>query len=99
MGPVTGLVLYAVIWSMTFLVAIPIRLQTQGEAGQVVPGTHQGSPQRHDLRKKALISTVIAALIWALAAWIILTGQITLSDIDLFTRFGPGPIEERGLGG
>ncbi len=99
MGPVTGLVLYAVIWSMTFLVAIPIRLQTQGEAGEVVPGTHRGSPQRHDLKKKALITTVVALAIWALAAWIILTGQITLSDIDLFTRFGPGPIEERGLGG
>ncbi len=99
MGPVTGLVLYAVIWSMTFLVAIPIRLQTQAEAGKIVPGTHGGSPQRHDLKKKALITTLVALLIWALAAWIILTGQITLSDIDLFTRFGPGPIEERGLGG
>ncbi|HEY9039987.1 MAG TPA: DUF1467 family protein [Roseovarius sp.] len=99
MGPVTGLVLYAIIWSMTFLVAIPIRLQTQDEAGAVVPGTHGGSPQRHDLKKKALITTLVALLIWALAAWIILTGQITLSDIDLFTRFGPGPIEERGLGG
>lgn len=99
MGPVTGLVLYAVIWSMTFLVAIPIRLQTQSEAGEVVPGTHGGSPARHDLGKKALITTVVALLLWGLAAWILLTGQITLSDIDLFTRFGPGPIEERGLGG
>ncbi|MCQ0093671.1 DUF1467 family protein [Roseovarius sp. M141] len=99
MGPVTGLVLYAVIWSMIFMVAIPIRLQTQTEAGAVVPGTHGGSPQRHDLKKKAWITTLVALLLWALAAWIILTGQITLSDIDLFTRFGPGPIEERGLGG
>ncbi len=99
MGPVTGLVLYAVIWAMVFLIAIPIRLQTQSEAGEVVPGTHGGSPQRHDLGKKAWITTLVAFLLWALAAWIILTGQITLSDIDLFTRFGPGPIEERGLGG
>lgn len=99
MGPVTGLVLYAVIWSMVFLIAIPIRLQTQSEAGKVVPGTHGGSPERHDLGKKALIVTLVAFLIWALAAWIILTGRVTLSDIDLFTRFGPGPIEERGLGG
>lgn len=99
MGPVTGLVLYAVIWWLTFLVAIPIRLQTQAESGTIVPGTHGGSPQRHDLKKKALITTGIALALWGLAAWIIVTGQITLSDIDLFTRFGPGPIEERGLGG
>ncbi len=99
MGPVSGLVLYAVIWAMIFMIAIPIRLQTQAEAGAVVPGTHRGSPQRHDLKKKAWITTAVALAVWLLAAWIILTGQITLSDIDLFTRFGPGPVEERGLGG
>ncbi|MDX1784895.1 DUF1467 family protein [Roseovarius sp. ZX-A-9] len=90
MGPVSGIVLFVVIWSMTFLVAIPIRLQTQGEAGEVVPGTHTGSPQKHHLKKKALITTLVAAVIWAIAAWIIITGQITLADIDLFERFGPG---------
>lgn len=99
MGPVSGIVLYLVLWSVTFLVAIPIRLQTQGEAGQIVPGTHAGSPQRHDLKKKAWISTAVAAVIWAFLAWIILTGQITLNDIDLFERFGPGPMEGRGIGG
>ncbi|MDO5756766.1 MAG: DUF1467 family protein [Rhodobacterales bacterium] len=98
MGPVTGLILYAVIWWMVFLVAIPLRLQTQGEAGAVVPGTHQGSPHRHDLRKKALITTAVSALIWLVTAWIIVTGQITLSDIDLFTRFGPDPIGGHGIG-
>lgn len=30
MGITSGIVLYAVIWFMTFLVVIPIRLQTQG---------------------------------------------------------------------
>lgn len=99
MGPVTGIVLYIMLWAVTFLVAIPIRLQTQVEAGEVVPGTHDGSPQRHDLGKKAWITTGVAFLIWALCAWVILTGQISMDDIDLFTRFGPGPVAERGLGG
>lgn len=90
MGPVSGLVLYAIIWSMTFLVAIPIKLQTQGEAGQIVPGTHDGSPQRHNLRRKAWITTGVAFVIWAIAAYCILSGAITLSDIDLYERFGPG---------
>lgn len=99
MGPVSGLVLYAVIWFMTFFVAIPIRLQTQGEAGKTVPGTHHGSPERHDLKKKAWITTGVAFVIWAILAWIILGGIITLDDIDLFSRFGPGPVEGRGLGG
>ena len=90
MGPVSAIVLFVVIWAMTFLVAIPIRLQTQGEANQVVPGTHEGSPQRHHLKKKALITTVVSIVIWGILAWIIVTGQITLADIDLYERFGPG---------
>ena len=49
MGIVSGLVLFAVIWSMTFLIALPIRVQTQGDAGEVVPGTHAGAPEQHHL--------------------------------------------------
>ena len=98
MGPVSGLVLYAIIWSMTFLVAIPIRLQTQGEAGHIVPGTHDGSPQRHSLKKKAWITTGVAFVIWAFCAYCILTGAITLSDIDLYERFGPGPFAPNETG-
>ena len=45
MGPVSGLVLYAVIWTLCFLVALPIRVQTQGDLDDVVPGTHAGAPE------------------------------------------------------
>ncbi|KNG93615.1 DUF1467 family protein [Pseudaestuariivita atlantica] len=87
MGITSALVLYAVFWFLTFLVVIPIRLQTQGDVGEVVPGTHAGAPQIHNLRKKALITTVIAAILWVIVATIILTGMITLEDIDLFHRW------------
>ncbi|MEL7013860.1 MAG: DUF1467 family protein, partial [Pseudomonadota bacterium] len=33
MGPVSGLVLFLVIWFMTFLVVLPIKIQTQSDAG------------------------------------------------------------------
>ncbi|MFW2544306.1 DUF1467 family protein [Primorskyibacter sp. 2E107] len=82
MGITSGLVLYAVLWFLTFLVVIPIRLQTQGDLGNVVPGTHAGSPEVHNLKKKAWITTGISAVIWAILAWIILSGAITVRDID-----------------
>ena len=88
MGPVSGLVLYLVIWFMTFLVAIPIRIQTQGEAGKIVPGTHDGSPEKHHLKKKAWITTGVAFVIWAIIAWVIITGRLTVRDIDFFNRMG-----------
>ena len=61
MGVTSALVLFAVIWFMTFLIVIPIRLQTQGDVGTVVPGTHAGSPENHSLKKKAWITTAISA--------------------------------------
>tara|TARA_R110002073_G_scaffold310068_1_gene480630 strand:- start:225 stop:521 length:297 start_codon:yes stop_codon:yes gene_type:complete len=89
MGPVSGLVLFAVIWFMTFLIVLPIRVQTQGDVGEIVPGTHAGAPEVHNLKKKAWITTGVAAVIWAIVATIILSGMITLRDIDWFERMDP----------
>lgn len=91
MGITSGLVLFAVIWFMTFLVVIPIRLQTQGDVGEVVPGTHAGSPEVHNLKRKAWITTLVSAVLWAIIAGIILSGAITVRDIDgwMFNRMAP----------
>lgn len=89
MGIASGIVLFMVIWFMTFLVVLPIRIQTQGEAGEIVPGTHAGSPQQHHLKKKMWIVTGIAAVLWAIIATIIITGLVTVRDIDMFNRMGP----------
>lgn len=80
-----ALVLYSVLWFLTFLMVIPVRLKTQGDMGEVVPGTHASSPERHDLKKKAWITTALAAAMWAIIATIILTGAITIADIEAFT--------------
>ncbi len=90
MGITSGLVLYAVIWFMTFLIVIPIRLETQGDRGEVVPGTHAGAPEKHYLKQKAWITTFAAFVIWAVIAGIILSGVISVNDFDWFDRL-PDP--------
>ncbi|NRB19537.1 MAG: DUF1467 family protein [Rhodobacteraceae bacterium] len=82
MAITSGLVLYAVLWFLTFLVIIPIRLVTQGDKGTVVPGTHASAPETHYLKQKAIITTVVAALLWALIAGIILSEVISINDMD-----------------
>ena len=91
MSITSAIVLYAVIWFMLFLIIIPIRLQTQGDVGKIVPGTHAGSPEVHNLKKKAWITTWVGALLWVVIAGIILSGWITVRDIDFFNRMGPAP--------
>lgn len=93
MDPVSGVVLFAVIWFMTFLCVIPFRLETQGDRGKVVEGTHSSSPEVHNLRRKALITTGISAVIWAIAAGVIISGVISVRDLDswMFNRMAPRP--------
>lgn len=89
MGITSALVLFAVIWSMTFLIVLPIRVQTQGDLGDIVPGTHAGAPEVHNLRKKAWITTVISLVLWAIITAIIVFEVITVRDLDWFNRGAP----------
>ena len=86
MGITSALVLFAVIWFLVFLVVIPIRLETQGDVGEVEPGTHAGAPAKPNLKKKALITTGISLVIWVIITVVILSGSLTISDIDFFSR-------------
>ncbi len=89
MSIVSAFVLFAVFWFMTFLVVLPIRITTQGDAGEIVPGTHAGAPEEHHLKKKAWITTAIAFVLWVVIGGIILSGWISIEDIDWFNRMGP----------
>lgn len=89
MGVVSSIVLYAVIWFMVFFVALPIRLKTQGDQGDIVPGTHAGAPEVHHLKKKAVITTIVALVIWAVVVGIVVSGWITVRDLDWFGRMRP----------
>ncbi|MHA6346624.1 DUF1467 family protein [Roseivivax sp. CAU 1761] len=91
MSIASAIVLYAVIWFLTFLVVIPIRLKTQGDLGKVVPGTHAGSPEIHSLGRKALVTTGVTTVLWAVIAGIIVSGWIGVRDIDIFNRMDPAP--------
>ena len=86
MGITSALVLYAVFWFMTLLVVLPIRVQTQGDLGDIVEGTHAGAPEHHHLKRKAWITTGVAFVLWAITTAIILSGWITVDDFDLFHR-------------
>lgn len=85
-----SLMVFALIWVVVFLVAVQIRPHTQGDAGEIVPGTPASAPKNFDMKKKLRITTLIALVVWALVAWVITSGMITLDDLDIVKRFGPG---------
>lgn len=82
MGAFSAFVLYAMIWFLTLFVVLPLRLKTQGEAGSVVPGTPSSAPADAQMKRRLIITTVAATAIWGLAVWVILSGMITIADLD-----------------
>ena len=91
MSIVSGIVLFAVIWFMVLFIVLPIRMETQGDVGEIVEGTHAGAPSSaFSMKRKAKVTTFWAALVWLLIAGVVIYGDISVRDIDLFNRMGPG---------
>ena len=86
MGITSGLVLFAVIWFMVLFIVLPLRLKTQGDVGKITPGTMAGSPAEIDMKRKFKIVTAISVVLWAVIAGIILSGVISVCDLDWFGR-------------
>ncbi|SLN43288.1 hypothetical protein PSA7680_02167 [Pseudoruegeria aquimaris] len=84
-----ALVLYAVIWFMVLFIVLPMRLTTQGESGEVVEGTPKSAPENPDLKRKAKIVTLVSTVLFVIIAGIIISGVITVRDLDWFGRMGP----------
>jgi predicted secreted protein len=84
MSIVSAIVLYAVIWFLVLFIVLPIRMVTQGDRGEIVPGTQAGAPADAQMKRRALVTTLVATVIWAILAAIIVSGVFRLSEMELF---------------
>ena len=86
MSIMSAIALYGVIWFMTMFLVLPFRLKTQGEAGEVVPGTPSSAPSDAQMLRKAKLVTLIATVAFVVIAGIILSEIITYDMIERITR-------------
>ena len=87
---ITGaIVLYAVTWFMVFFVVLPLRMTAQSDTDSIVPGTPPGAPSQEIVGRKARLTTLIASVLWLLICGIILSGWITIADLDWFKGIRP----------
>ncbi len=84
-----ALVLFAVTWFMVFFVVLPLNFVSQGDAGDVVPGTPKSAPSGDVVLRKAKITTVVSLLIWGALCAIILSGWLSVRDLDWLGRMPP----------
>lgn len=66
-----GLLLFVMIWVLVFMVALALPFSTQGESGDIVPGTPASAPSKINLARRARFTTAISAVVF-LCAWAVI---------------------------
>ena len=57
----TGIMVYLVIWWTILFAVLPLGVRRVENPGR---GQEVGAPERPDLRRKALITSIVAAVLW-----------------------------------
>jgi predicted secreted protein len=78
----SAIVLYCVIWALLFYMINPLWQTSQAEDGDVTPGTPASAPVDPMIRKKAIVTTVIATVLFVLTYSTIEFGWLTIDDIS-----------------
>ncbi len=63
MNPFTGIMVYVVIWWTVIFCILPLGVRRQA---RVEEGHDPGAPEDPQLARKALITTVVSAVLWVL---------------------------------
>jgi predicted secreted protein len=82
----TAAAIYFIIWWVVLFAVLPWGIRSQAESGEVVPGSDPGAPAVPNLLAKLIWTTVVATVVFALAAMTYTYRLVTLDD--LATLFG-----------
>ncbi len=92
-----GLLLFVMIWFLVFMLALAMPFQTQGEKGEVVPGTPASAPAKVNLMRRARFTTALSLVFFLIAWGVIWSGLIKppgLNDLPM-----PPSLQDGGTNG
>lgn len=81
MAPLTLAAIFFIIWWTLLFVSLPFGLKTQGEAGDVAPGTVASAPAGRHMRKVLLRNTIAAIVVFGLFYLVVIVWGYGLDDL------------------
>lgn len=66
----SALAVYFVIWWIVLFAVLPFGVRSQAETGEVTQGTEPGAPVLPGLLRKALLTSVIAAVVFVIVWYV-----------------------------
>jgi predicted secreted protein len=70
-----AIALYFIIWWTVLFAVLPIGVRTQGEDGDVVPGTPESAPAAPRLLRVVALNTLVAAVVFAVV-WVVVAYRL-----------------------
>lgn len=81
MNPAGAVVIFILIWWCVFFATLPLGVKGRWESEtDGVEGADPGAPSNPDLKRKALLATLITLPVWGLTIALVLSGVINFRD-------------------
>ena len=83
LGILTLIAMYFTIWWTVIFAVLPLGLRSHVEAGvEVPPGCDPGAPVKLNLKRKAITTTWVSAIVFAVLVFVIESGWFTVPQIS-----------------
>jgi predicted secreted protein len=83
MGGALSVALYFVLWWTLLFAILPLGVRSQGEEGEITPGSEHGAPARPRLLWKFAITTVVTTIVFSIVYVVVNYKLISLDQFPL----------------
>lgn len=90
MGWITALAIYFIIWWTALFAILPIGIRSQTEENDVTLGTDHGAPASFSFGRKALWTTIVSTVIFALYYFVTETLGFGIDSLPTLFPSHPG---------
>ena len=77
----TAFAIYFVLWWIVLFLTLPFGVRSQHEDGESVAGTDPGAPIASRMGRKLIWTTVISAVVFAVAQWAYYAGYLNIDRL------------------
>ena len=81
MSLATSIAIYFIIWWVVLFAVLPWGVRSQEEQGTITPGSYPGAPAIPNLKRKLVLTTIVAAVVFAMWHVIYTYRLIALDDL------------------
>jgi len=86
MSPFSALVVYLLIWWVTLFAILPLGVRGQAEENDIVRGSEPGAPVKPELKRKFILTTLVATILWVIVCGVIITGLVDYRMFNWYSR-------------